>query len=350
MKEYSNKEHLSFDDILLVPQHSDISSRKDVSLSTILGDGLELDLPIIAAPMDTVCEESMALAMSRAGGLGIIHRYMSIEDQARKVSMVRESDVSSASDTVVGGSVGARGSFLKDAEILANAGASLILIDIANGHSDHAVSAVNDLKKAFGQDVHIMAGNVSTWDGFARLADAGANSIRVGIGGGSACTTRVVSGHGVPTLSSILDIRERVSHEDSPALIADGGIRNSGDAAKALAAGAHAVMLGRLLAGTTESPGEVNNNHKVFRGMASREAQEAGRGFVSGVEGISTRVPFVGSVNNIINDLSAGLRSALSYTGVERLVDFHHESMYNRVTSTTLNESKPHAKEHNGSS
>jgi len=339
MKEYSNKEHLSFDDILLIPQHSDVSSRKDVSLSTILSDGLELDLPIIAAPMDTVCEENMALAMSKAGGLGVIHRYMPIEDQVRRVKMVSEVG------EIVGGSVGARGTFFEDAVQLVNAGASLILIDIANGHSHHAISAVSLLREVLGDDVHIMAGNVSTWDGFARLADAGANSIRVGIGGGSACTTRVVSGHGVPTLASILDIRSRVSYEDAPALIADGGIRNSGDAAKALAAGAHAVMVGRLLAGTTESPGEVDNNYKIFRGMASREAQEAGRGVVSGVEGISTRVPFVGSVNNIINDLSAGLRSALSYTGVERLVDFHSESMYNRVTGNSLNETKPHAKE-----
>lgn len=339
MKEYSNKEQLSFDDILLVPQFSGINSRRDVSLSTILSDGLELDLPIIAAPMDTVCEESMALAMSKAGGLGVIHRYMSVEEQAAKIRLVRDADA------VVGGSVGARGSFVKDAESLANAGATLILIDIANGHSHHATSAVGALKEAFGEDVHIMAGNVATWEGFARLADAGADSIRVGIGGGSACTTRVVSGHGVPTLASILDIRERFGYEDSPALIADGGIRNSGDAAKALAAGAHAVMVGRLLAGTTESPGEVESNHKVFRGMASREAQEDGRGVVSGVEGISTRVPFVGSVNHIINDLSAGLRSALSYTGVERLVDFHAESMYNRVSSNSLNETKPHAKE-----
>jgi IMP dehydrogenase len=339
MKEYSNKEHLSFDDILLVPQFSGIQSRKDVSLSTILGDGLELDIPIIAAPMDTVCEENMALAMSMAGGIGVIHRYMPIEEQARKVKMVSDAGA------IVGGSVGARGTFFEDAVQLANAGASLILIDIANGHSHHAISAVSLLREVLGQDVHIMAGNVSTWEGFARLADAGADSIRVGIGGGSACTTRVVSGHGVPTLASIMDIRSRVSYEDSPALIADGGIRNSGDAAKALAAGAHAVMIGRLLAGTTESPGEVENGYKVFRGMASREAQEAGRGIVSGVEGISTRVPFVGSVNGIINDLSAGLKSALSYTGVERLVDFHAESMYNRVSSNSLNETKPHAKE-----
>jgi IMP dehydrogenase len=339
MREYSNKKHIGFDDILLVPQFSSINSRKDVSLSTTLGDGLDLNLPIIAAPMDTVCEEGMALAMARAGGLGIIHRYMPIEEQARRVKMVSDAG------SVVGGSVGAKESFYKDAEMLVDAGATLVLIDVANGHSYHAISAVSKLREVLGKDVHIMAGNVSTWEGFARLADAGADSIRVGIGGGSACTTRIVSGHGVPTLSSILDIRSRHNYEDGPAIIADGGIRNSGDAAKALAAGAHALMVGRLLAGTTESPGEVENGHKVFRGMASREAQEAGKGVVSGVEGVSTRVPFVGGVSNIINDLSSGIKSALSYTGVDNLFDFHSDAMYNRVTSTTLNESKPHAKE-----
>ncbi len=339
MREYSNKEHLSFDDILLVPQHSEVQSRKDVSVSTILDDGLELNLPIIAAPMDTVCEENMALAISMSGGLGIIHRYMTVENQARKIKMVAEAGER------VGGSVGAVNGFIKDAELLVDAGASLILVDIANGHSHHAINAVASLKGVFGDDVHIMAGNVSTWDGFARLADVGANSIRVGIGGGSACTTRVVSGHGVPTLASILDIRKRAAYEDSPALIADGGIRNSGDAAKALAAGAHAVMVGRMLAGTTESPGEVEQGYKVFRGMASREAQEDGRGAVSGVEGISTRVPFVGGVRQIIDDFKSGLCSALSYTGVDNLFDFYSESMYNRVSGNSLNETKPHAKE-----
>jgi len=341
MKEYSSKEMLSFDDILLVPQFSGIASRKDVSLSTILGDGLELDIPIIAAPMDTVCEWQMAEAMDNHGGLGILHRYMSFEEQH---SMVRMSNAQSITKNI-GVSVGATGSFVPDAVMLAEAGANVILVDVANGHNENAIAAVKSLRKELGADIHIMAGNVATWDGFARLADAGANSIRVGIGGGSACTTRVVSGHGVPTLASIMDIRERVSYEDAPALIADGGIRNSGDAAKALAAGAHAVMVGRLLAGTSESPGHVVDGHKVFRGMASREAQEDGRGVVSGVEGISTTVPFVGSVSNIINDFRAGLRSALSYTGVDNLFDFHTESVYNRVSSNSLNETKPHAKE-----
>jgi IMP dehydrogenase/GMP reductase len=341
MREYSNKEHIGFDDILLIPQHSEVESRKDINLSVALGKGtrsINLKIPIIAAPMDTVCETDMAVAIRKEGGLGIIHRYMPVQEQSEKIKLVK------ALGGIAGGSVGARGEYIHDAVSLVGAGASLILIDVANGHSSYAIEAVKALRQAFGKDVHIMAGNVASWDGFARLADAGAYSIRVGIGGGSACTTRVVSAHGVPTLSSILDIRDRVSYGDGPTLIADGGIRNSGDAAKALAAGAQALMLGRLLAGTTESPGEVVDGHKVFRGMASREAQEAGRGTVSGVEGISTTIPYVGSVNNIISDFRAGLSSALSYTGVDNLIDFYHESMYNRVTSTTLNETKPHAK------
>ena len=343
MERYTKEEHLSFDDILLIPQHSNVQSRKDVSLKSVIGRGTKksigLDVPIIAAPMDTVCEWEMAAAMRRNGGLGIIHRYMPIEKQVEQIRLA------TAAGRVVGGSVGARGAFLSDAQELFNAGASLILVDIANGHSEHAIQAVTHLRNVFGEQLHIMAGNVSTWEGYTRLADAGADSIRVGIGGGSACTTRVVSGHGMPTLASIMDIRKNTKFGDGPAIIADGGIRNPGDAAKALAAGANAVMVGRMLAGTDESPGDMVDGRKVFRGMASREAQEAGRGIVSGVEGISTTVPYVGSVNKIINDFKAGLSSALSYTGVDNLIDFYEESVYNRVSSNSLHETKPHAKE-----
>ena len=342
MREYSNKEHLSFDDILLIPQISDISSRKDVDLGGLLGTGLNaipFRVPMIAAPMDTVCEYEMAVAIRKAGGLGIIHRYMTIEDQVKQIRMTR------ANNAVAGGSIGARGSYAEDAIRLVDAGAALILIDVANGHSEYAINATIQLRKIFGNSLHIMAGNVSTWEGYARLADAGADSIRVGIGGGSACTTRIVSGHGMPTLASVMDIREHFKLGESPAIIADGGIRNSGDAAKALAAGASMVMVGRLLAGTDESPGEAIHNRKVFRGMASKEAQESGRGVVSGVEGIATSVKCVGPVVNIINDFRAGLSSALSYTGVDNLIDFHNESVYNRVSSNSLQETKPHAKE-----
>ena len=342
MRKYSSEEHLSFDDILLVPQHSDIASRKDVSTKTILGKGrtsFGLSIPAIAAPMDTVCEWEMAVAIRKAGGIGTLHRYMSIEEQARHIKMAK------ANGAIAGGSVGAVGQFEYDAAILVEAGAIFILIDVANGHSDHAVEATKRLRKMMGSDVHIMAGNVATSEGYARLADAGANSVRVGIGGGSACTTRVVTGHGVPTLASIMDIRNNFRYEDGPDIIADGGIRNPGDAAKALAAGAKAVMLGRMLAGTKESPGEIVEGRKAFRGMASAEAQHEGRGTVSGVEGIATTVPFVGSVEDIMQDLAAGLRSAMSYTGVDNLVDFYGHSVYNRVSSNSLNETKPHAKE-----
>ena len=343
MKKYSSEEMLSFDDILLVPQYADISSRRDVSLRSTIGIGTKrsigLNLPIIAAPMDTVCEWEMASAMRKAGGLGIIHRYMPIEQQAEQIKLAV------ASGKVVGGSVGATGQFLSDAQLLISAGAALILVDVANGHSQYAINAVKNLRNIFGAQHHIMAGNVSTWEGYARLADAGADSIRVGIGGGSACTTRIVSGHGVPTLASIIDIREHQSYGSGPDIIADGGIKNSGDAAKALAAGANAVMVGRVLAGTDESPGEIVDGRKVFRGMASREAQEEGRGSVSGVEGVSTTVNYAGSVENVLKDFEAGLRSALSYTGVDNVIDFYTQSMYNRVSTNSLNETKPHAKE-----
>jgi IMP dehydrogenase len=341
MKQYNNKPSLAFEDILLVPQHSDIVSRKDIRLSSSIGQQLRsisLRTPIIAAPMDTVCEWEMAVAMKENGGIGIIHRYMPIEKQITMIKMAR------ANNAIAAGSVGAKDEYLSDAIRLVEAGAKIVLVDTANGHSQYAIDAVKNLRRVFGYEYHIMAGNVSTADGFAALQDAGADSIRVGIGGGSACTTRIVSGHGIPTLQSIIDIRERFPYGSGASIIADGGIRNSGDAAKALAAGANAVMLGGALAGTDESPGDVVDGYKLFRGMASKEAQQDGRGSVSGVEGIATTVPYRGSVNNIINDFRNGIASAMSYTGVDNLQDFATESMYTIITNSGIAESKPHAK------
>lgn len=338
MKPYSISKSIAFDDILLVPQHSSITSRKTVSLRSDIGK-IILETPIIAAPMDTVCETAMAVKIAQLGGLGVLHRYMPVEQQARMLQDV----IALGSTAFV--SIGATGSFLDDATVLVNAGANAILVDTANGHSDYAINAVKALRAEFGEDIHIMSGNVATADGFARLVDAGTNSVRVGIGGGSACTTRVVSGHGVPTLTSIIDIRNKFGYGYGPAIIADGGIRNSGDAAKALAAGANAVMLGGALAGTDESPGEIiEGNRKLFRGMASYEAQKDGRGSVSGVEGISTTVPCKGPVEHVINDFKSGIASAMSYTGVDNLRDFAYNSVYTEITNSGLAESKPHGK------
>ena len=339
MKRALEHEALAFDDILLVPRYSNIVSRKNISLSTNLAS-IGLDIPIISAPMDTVTETAMANTLGKLGGLSVLHRYMPIEKQAQMYVDASENGL-----VQVAVSIGATNNYLEDARKLFNAGARIILVDTANGHSQYAIDAVETLRREFGEEIHIMAGNIATYDGYLRLADAGADSIRVGIGGGSVCTTRVVSGHGVPTLESIMEIRSIFPYGEGPAIIADGGIRNSGDAAKALAAGANAVMLGGALAGTDETPGEfVEGNRKSFRGMASYEAQRDGRGNVSGVEGISTTVPCKGPVEHVINDFKAGIASAMSYTGVDNLTDFAYNSMYVQITNSGLVESKPHGK------
>ena len=339
MKKYNETKQLCFDDILMIPQHSEIESRKDVKLSMNLGTDIVLGFPVIASPMDTVCELDMAVAIGKHGGLGIIHRFMPIEEQIRQVKVASK-------QVIVGAAVGAKGSYLHDAERLVDAGASVILIDTANGHSQYAIDAVRNLNRLF-KDIHIMAGNVSTYEGFKALAKAGANSIRVGIGGGSVCTTRLVSGHGMPTLSSILDIVEMrdKSKYSNVAIIADGGIRTSGDMVKAFAAGADAVMLGSMLAGAEETPGSIRidetGKYKSFRGMASAEANIGKDVAVS--EGISIRVRYKGKVSDIFKDIAGGLGSGCSYSGVNKLKDLYESAMFIEVSSNTNGENKPHA-------
>lgn len=345
MKIY-NKFSPCFDDILLVPQHSDISSRKDVDLSGSIGGGvrsINLNTPIIAAPMDTVCEAEMAYSIRKLGGLGIIHRYMSIETMREMISFTMQSD-----PVVLGVAVGAKGDYLERSFAAVSAGAKVILVDTANGHSDYAIKAVKELRRNTGNSIHIMAGNVSTYDGFARLEDAGADSIRVGIGGGAVCTTRIVSGHGMPTLASIIDIRDKIDYYDGASIVADGGIRNSGDAVKAFAAGANVVMLGSYLAGTKESPGKVYSEYgkqfKIFRGMASAEAQLDAMGSASVVEGVETTVDYKGPLEYVISEFRGGLGSGLSYSGASNLKDLYDNAMYIPVSQASIGESKPHAK------
>lgn len=341
-----NKTALCFDDILLIPQQSDVHSRHAVDLSMSIGNGsreIRLDLPIIAAPMDTVCDIDMCISLDKNGALGILHRYMPEETLIQKTKLL------SHGKHRFGVSVSATNGYMNLSEKLYDEGAKIFLVDTANGHSEYAIRAVENLRAAFGDDIHIMAGNVATAEGFMRLADAGADSVRVGIGGGSACTTRLVSGHGVPTLASIMDVEElREMNDAECSIVADGGIRNSGDMVKAFAAGADAVMVGSLLAGTDESPGEVITDHngkeaKIFRGMASAQAQKDSRGSVSVSEGISTTVPYKGSVSHILNQIKGGLGSGCSYSGVEALEELNSVAEYVEVTSASLNESRPHA-------
>ena len=341
-----NRQALCFDDILLVPQESDIQSRHAVDLSMRIGYGkkeIVLELPVVAAPMDTVCDIDMCIAIDRAGGLGILHRYMPEETIIKKVKLLVHGKHK------FGVSVSATNGYMNLSQELYNEGARIFLVDTANGHSSYAINAVKNLRSAFGDTIHIMAGNIATADGFMRLAEAGADSVRVGIGGGSACTTRIVSGHGIPTLASIIDVEElREMNDTECSVVADGGIRNSGDMIKAFAAGADAVMVGSMLAGTDEAPGDIITDHngkeaKIFRGMASAQAQRESRGSVSVSEGVSTTVPYKGSLNHILNQIKGGLGSGCSYSGVSELSSLSSVAEYVEVTTASLNESRPHA-------
>jgi len=239
------KEALSFDDVLLVPKYSEIKSRRTTDLTSKLSDNLVFDLPVISSPMDTITESEMASTMASHGSLGIIHRYNTIAEQ---VDLIKDCK------GTVGAAVGGSEDFEERACAAHDAGAKILCVDVAHGHHILMKNALKRLREIFGNVVHIMAGNVATLEGFNDLALWGADSIRVGIGGGSICSTRLVSGHGVPTFQSILECSRS---EHNAKIIADGGVKTTGDMAKALAAGADFVMIGSMLAGTKETPGEI---------------------------------------------------------------------------------------------
>jgi len=335
------REAVCFDDVLLEPQYSEIMSRREVDLSCELGDGLVFQLPVISSPMDTVTETSMALAMAKSGGLGVIHRYNSIEDQVKTISDMYGRWVTLGPSSAA---IGATGDFLDRATALYDAGTRILCIDIAHGHHILMKNALQQLREVFGDTVHLMAGNVATLEAFDALAEWGADSIRVGIGGGSICSTRLVSGHGIPTLQSVLDCA-RSEHDVK--IIADGGIKTTGDMVKALAAGADFVMIGSMLAGTDESPGDTfvgknQKEYKVYRGMASNDAQRDWRGKSSTPEGISTTIAYKGPVGDILKDIRGGIRSGLSYSGVRKIEELQSRARFIRQTASGTRESYTH--------
>jgi len=331
------KKGLTYDDVLLVPQYSDIESRSEVSLATELGRGVDLKLPIISSPMDTVSETDMAGDLGDLGGLSIIHRYNSIEEQAGMIASL-------GGEVLVGAAVGIAGDYIDRAIACVEAGAKVICVDVAHGHHILMKKAIKKIRKAVGKKIHIMAGNVATLEGFNDLADWGADSIRCNIGGGSICTTRVQTGHGVPGLETIFQCAKS---DRNAKIIADGGIKNSGDIVKALAAGADAVMLGSLLAGTSESPGRTFKDtdgklRKVYRGMASAEAQKDWRGRVSSQEGVSSSVPWRGPVGDVIEGLERGIRSGLSYSGARSVKELQAKAQWLQQSNASTTESSAH--------
>ena len=339
------KQALSYDDILLVPQYSEIKSRRDINIGSRLegaGPTTSFRLPIVASPMDTISESEMAIAMWQEGGLAIIHRYNSIEQQCAIIDEILFATANTAA------AIGTSGDYLDRAGALYGAGVRILCVDVAHGHHVLMKEAIQDLRQVFGDTVHIMAGNVATFEGFIDLATWGANSVRMGIGGGSICSTRIQTGHGVPTLESIMATRiaKQSGRFADVKVIADGGIKNAGDIVKALACGADFVMAGSLLAGTDECPGEVLETKKgkfmTYRGMASKDAQIDWRGKTASLEGISTVVPYRGPVGDVLDDLKRGIRSGFSYSGARNIAELQERAQFVIQSAAGQQESGTH--------
>ena len=330
---------LTYDDVLIVPSKSAVRSRRDPVLRARLTRRLTLDAPFISANMDTITEAPMALAMRDLGGVGIIHRFLTLDAQVGQVRKVKE-----AGATIVAASVGVNDEGRERARALVNAGANCLTIDIAHGHSVAMIEIVSWLKQEYGDRVELIAGNVATPEATADLIDAGADAIKVGIGPGSMCTTRIITGAGVPQLTAIAWCAGVARARGVP-VIADGGLRFSGDVVKALAAGAESVMLGSLLSGTLETPGEVHQGRKLYRGMASRSAQTSWRGGVPegmAPEGESTSVPVKGRVSDVVSELIGGLRSGMSYVNAADLTELPQKARFIEMSGSGYRESVAH--------
>ncbi len=471
------REGLTFDDVLLVPKYSDITSRSQIDLSTKLTRNIPLNIPIISANMDTVTESSMAVILARLGGVGIIHRFLTVKEQAneilktkrsgsimienpytispnetltdalnytadkdvsgllvvdpetqklvgilterdlvfqteldRKISDFMTKDVITApygtsieeakeilhkhrkeklplvdekgrvqgiittkditnaqahpyaskdskGRPLVGAAVGVKGDFMDRTEALLDAGADVLVVDIAHGHSENAINAIRNIKKAF-PDCELVAGNVATAQGTTDLINAGVDAVKVGVGSGSICITRVITGSGVPQLTAVIECA-KVGHDNGVPIISDGGTRTSGDVTKALAAGASSIMVGSMLGGTDESPGSVltknGKRFKVYRGMASlaaslgRKSKEQSaqaqneddlNDYVA--EGVEAMVPYKGSVNDILKQLTGGIRSGLSYCGAHTIPQMQENAEFIKMSRAGFAESQPH--------
>lgn len=333
---------LTFDDVLLVPTKSEVRSRRDPSLQTQLTRRHQIQIPMVSANMDTVTESNMALAMGELGGAGILHRFVNIPDQVSMLKTVT-AGLSQKASKVVAASIGVNDDFQERASALVDAGANVLTIDIAHGHSIAMLEALSWVKKRF-THVDVIAGNVATPEATLELIEAGADAIKVGIGPGSMCTTRIITGAGIPQLTAIALCAEVARAHQVP-VIADGGIRTSGDIVKCIAAGASSVMLGSMLSGTIETPGEIQHGKKQYRGMASKSAQISWRGGVPegmAPEGESTFVSVKGHVRDVIFELCGGLRSGMSYLGATNLLEVLQNAKFIEMSPAGRWESHAH--------
>lgn len=359
------KKGLTFDDVLLIPAESHVLPN-EVKLDTKLASNLQLHIPLISAGMDTVTEGNMAIAMAENGGLGVIHKNLSIEAQVDEVKKAKGKTVDpnlphpavdNQGRLLAAAAVGVTSDTFERAESLLEAGADAIVIDTAHGHSAGVLRKIKEIREHF-PNATLIAGNVATGEGTAALFDAGVDVVKVGIGPGSICTTRIVAGVGVPQITAIYDAAS-VAQKYGKKIIADGGIKYSGDVVKALAAGGNAVMLGSMFSGTTEAPGTIFTNEgkqfKSYRGMGSVGAMSQQHGssdryFQGGVneanklvpEGVEALVPYKGDVSNIIYQIDGGLRAGMGYVGASTIEELIENSQFVQITNAGLRESHPH--------
>ncbi len=360
-QERINSEALTYDDVLLVPSYSEVLPR-EVSTKARFSRNITLNIPIVSAAMDTVSEADMAIAVAQKGGISVVHKNMSIEAQADNVRKVKNAStdghsnpcVDEAGKLRVAAGIGITADVLDRVAALVEAGVDAVVLDSAHGDSRGVIEALKKVKAAY-PGLDVVVGNIATASAARRLIEAGADALKVGIGPGSICTTRVVAGVGVPQISAIYDAAKEAEGSGVP-IIADGGLRYSGDIVKALAAGGDCVMIGSMFAGTDEAPGEIFEEgglkFKTYRGMGSIDAMKAGsrdRYFQGGdngpkklvPEGVVARVAYKGSVKDIIYQLIGGLRSGMGYCGAAT-IDALHTARFVRITANGLVENHPH--------
>ena len=343
------KEALTFDDVLLTPNYSNVLP-SDVSTNTNLSGNINLQIPLLSSAMDTVTESKMAISIAKAGGLGIIHRNLDIKKQIIEINKVISKKLP------VGAAVGAGSAEFKRAQALLKQNITMIVVDTAHGHTKKVAEIIKKIKKIKSKNTALCAGNIATPEAAKFLANLGVDVIKVGIGPGSICTTRMVAGIGMPQLSAILAVKKGLKNKNVK-IIADGGIKFSGDIPKALAAGADAVMIGSLFAGTDEAPGKIIKKngrfYKSFRGMGSIGAMNKGssdRYFQTkqkdkskyvpeGVEGL---VKYKGEVGNIIFQLVGGLKSSMGYLGRKNIKDLRKKAKFVKITKAGFYESMVH--------
>ena len=345
---------LTYDDVLLLPDASEVVP-SEVETSTQLTREISLGIPLISSAMDTVTESAMAIAMAKAGGIGIIHRNLSIEDQVTHVKLVKGASL------LVGAAVGVGEDGFARAQALIDVGVDVVVVDTAHGHHRAVLEAIDRIKSKHSSQ-QVIGGNVATRAGAQALINAGADAVKIGVGPGSICTTRVVAGVGVPQVTAIMEAAKACKKADIP-LIADGGLQYSGDIAKAIVAGADTVMIGSLLAGCDESPGELleidGRKFKSYRGMGSLGAMQS-RGETKSYskdrymqddvlsedklvpEGIEGKVTYRGAAAHVIHQLVGGLRSGMGYAGAENIAALQKRGRLIQITSAGLKESHPH--------